>query len=214
MHVVITSTIVSVIQLKLYILISSFLYILRVSFTPPLLVEGRHSFQVEMEAVSQFVPELSDVPLEERCLFVRFTDGNSISLFCNRGWLEKIVLWYKNYKFFRLLKRYSRLELNKLQTINTIRKKYKGTCVCDSVRFILLIHEQSCTKTVFIDDRGFMSEVCFSNGIWINGLGEGSYDQIKAKIDKGFEGMDVKYELYKFEDVMDWSYRFSSKLVN
>ena len=33
MHVVITSTIVSVIQLKLYILISSFLYILRVSFT-------------------------------------------------------------------------------------------------------------------------------------------------------------------------------------
>ena len=34
MHVVITSTIVSVIQLKLYILISSFLYILRVSFTP------------------------------------------------------------------------------------------------------------------------------------------------------------------------------------
>ena len=37
MHVVITSTIVSVIQLKLYILISSFLYILRVSFTKSLL---------------------------------------------------------------------------------------------------------------------------------------------------------------------------------
>ena len=47
MHVVITSTIVSVIQLKLYILISSFLYILRVSFT--------------LKAFSEFLGEKQDI---------------------------------------------------------------------------------------------------------------------------------------------------------
>ena len=172
-------------------------------YKPPLLVEGRHSFQVEMEAISQFIPELSEVPLKNRCLFVRFTDGNSISLFCRNGWKEKIALWYKNLKFFRQLKRSSRDELNKLSTINTDRKRYKGTCVSDSVRFVLLIHEQSHIRTVFINDRGFMSEVCFPNGMWINGVGEGSYEQIKARIDKGFEDMKIKYELYKIEDVMD-----------
>ena len=172
-------------------------------YKPPLLVEGRHSFQVEMEAISQFIPELSEVPLKNRCLFVRFTDGNSISLFCRNGWKEKVTLWCINYNFFRQLKKYSRAELNKLATINTDRKRYKGTCISDSVRFVLLIHEQSHIRTVFINDRGFMSEVCFPNGMWINGVGEGSYEQIKARIDKSFEDMKIKYELYKIEDVMD-----------
>ena len=193
---------------KIYMIFNNKQKILFKEYNPPLLVEGRHSFQVEMDAISQVVPELSEVPLKDRVLFIRFTDGNSISLFCKRGWKEKVVLWFKNYNFFRQLKQDFQVELNKLRTISTIRRTFYGTCVSDSVRYVLLINGQSSTKTILINDKGEMSDVCFLTGLCLNGVGTGSYDQIKAKIDKEFEELEIDYKLIDIEEVIDVNYNF------
>ncbi len=193
---------------KIYMIFNNKKKILFKEYNPPLLVEGRHSFQVEMDSISQVIPELSEVPLKDRFLFIRFTDGNSISLFCKGGWKEKIVLWYKNYKFFRRLKKKFQFELNKLQTIDTMRRTYYGTCIRDSVRFVLVIKEQSSNRTIFINDKGEMSDVCFPNGMWLNGVGTGSYDQIKAKIDEGFKNLSIDYELIDIKNEIDENYIF------
>lgn len=172
-------------------------------YEEPFLVEGRHCFRVEMDPISESVPELVEVPYEERSLIIQFADGNSISLFSRKGWKCKIALWYKNYKFIKSLKKNLQYELHKLRTINIIRRKFEGKCLSSSVRFVLVIKQESVIRTIFINKHGHMSDACFFNGMWINGLGTGSYSEIKEKIDKGFKGLDMEYRLYKVEEVIE-----------
>lgn len=172
-------------------------------YEEPFLVEGRHCFRVEMDPISESVPELVEVPYEERSLIIQFADGKSISLFSRKGWKRKIALWYKNYKFIRRLEKNLQYELHKLRSINIIRRKFEGKCLSSSVRFILVIKQKSVIRTIFINKHGHMSEACFFNGMWINGLGDGSYSEIKTKIDEGFKGQDLEHKLYKIEDVID-----------
>lgn len=172
-------------------------------YDEPFLVEGRHSFQVRMDPVSESIPELSSMFYQNRLLIIQFTDGNSISLFSRKGWKNKISLWYNNYKFIGRLKKSLTYELTKLMTINTVRKKFQDKCLSSSVRFILIVKKESDIKTIFINNNGHMSEACFFDGMWINGLGEGSYSEIKAKIDEGFKGQDLEYRLYKVEEVIE-----------
>lgn len=172
-------------------------------YEEPFLVEGRHCFRVQMDPISESVPELSEFPYEKRSLVIQFEDGNSISLFSKKGWKRKIALWYKNYKFSRRLKKNFQHELNSLKTINIVRRKFQEKCLSSSVRFILIVKKESDIKTIFINEYGHMSEICFLNGWCFNGLGEGSYDEIKERIDEGFKGLDFEYKLYKIEDVID-----------
>ena len=53
-----------------------------------------------------------------------------------------------------------------------------------------------------------MSDVCFPNGMWLNGVGTGSYEQIKAKIDEGFKNLSIDYELIDITNEIDENYNF------
>ena len=106
------------------------------------------------------------------------------------------------------MKKKFQFELNKLQTIDTMRRTYYGTCIRDSVRFVLVIKEQSSNRTIIINDKGEMSDVCFPNGMWLNGVGTGSSDKIKAKIDEGFKNLSIDYELIDIKNEIDENYIF------
>ena len=193
---------------EIYLVFNDNSQLLFKKFDIPLLIEGRRSFQVEMQAISNSIPKLRTFPYESKCIFVRFTDGNSISLICKFGWRSYISLWYKNYSFFRLLKKAPTITINKLGKIRTKRIEYNGKCLSDDVKFVLRINEASSLKIIFIKESGFMSEPCFLSGQWCNALGTGDYNEIRNIIEQGFNGQEVEYELYNIKDVAKVSEQF------
>ena len=174
----------------------------------PLLIEGRRSFQIEMQAISNSLPKLRKFTCEGKCIFVTFTDGNSISLISKCGWKSYISFWVKNYRLFRLLKKSPSITINKLGRIRTKRIEFNGKCLSEDVKYVLLIKDGSSVKTIFIDDSGFMSEPCFLSGQWCNALGTGDYNEIRNIIEQGFNGQEVEYELYNVKDVAKVSEQF------
>lgn len=167
----------------------------------PLLIEGRRSFQIEMQAISNSLPKLRKFTYEGKCIFVTFTDGNSISLISKCGWKRYISFWVKNYRLFRLLKKSPSITINKLGRITTKRIEFNGKCLSEDVKYVLLVKEVSAVKTIFIDDSGFMSAPCFLSGQWCNALGTVAYDEINNIIKQGFNGQEVEYKLYNIKDV-------------
>ena len=94
MHVVITSTIVSVIQLKLYILISSFLYILRVSFTDKFwFYFGLYfNFPTRVDNWAAFSDWMRDLEFWDKSKSILIIFKNIDELFCRNLTLQSLAM--------------------------------------------------------------------------------------------------------------------------
>ena len=194
---------------KIYILFGEDTKFLFSEYKVPLLVEGRQSFQVEMESVSVCITKLSNLSYEEKVLFIEFTDGNSISVLVKTGWKGRIKNWIKNYSFYRRVKHSPTFELLKLHSLPYKRIKYKDIYLSDSVKFVLIIEYEGRNQTVFINDKGFMSEAVFWGEKCFNSVEAGSYDVIKSTFDEVFvNNKDIKYKLYPIELVSSISEGF------
>jgi len=167
----------------------------------PLLVEARRSFQIEIEPISNYLSN-SDVRLDERCLvFIKLSDGNSISTFSTSGLKGRVEVWIKNYKFLRRLKKDPRNVLDSLDSIEWYRICYGDIVLRDTVRFVLLIRMEGDEHTIFITKHGMTSENWFSDKKWKSCIETATYEEVKERLKKEFEGESVEFELYNVEDV-------------
>lgn len=183
---------------RIYLVFNNKSHILFKEFETPLLVDGRCSFQVKMEGISKPIPELKEVPYNQRLLVIEFTEGYCISTFGRTKWKNMIYSMLERCILFR--KKYTINDFYETRNITVNRIKFEDKYLSENVKYVLYVKSESTTKTIFIDKDGYMSEVCFDSGKWCNGVGKGNYNEIKSKISEAFKGQDISYELYDIRE--------------
>lgn len=190
---------------EIYLIFNNKKKLLVKQYDVPFLVESRRSFQIEMDPVSNCLVDSKLLIDKNYMVFIELVDGNSICTFSTLELKGRIKFWIKNHKFLKNLKRNPRNVIESLDSIEWYKICYGDIVLRDVVNFILLIKSQESEQIVFITKSGVMSQRCFSDEKWKNGIGSGTYQEIKERLTEAFkeelkEGV-VEFDLYKVEDV-------------
>lgn len=188
---------------QIYLILENKTKVLINEYEVPLLVEGRRSFQVLMEPISNNIFDFTLLQNENKIVFIKLTEGNSIGVFSKTGWKGRLKFWLKNYRFLRNLKKNPRIELNNIESLGVLRIKYGDIILSENVEFILIVKTDRFNRTIFINESGIMSEECLIGGQLINGITPGSYEDVHEQLTLAFKEQQIQFELYYAKDVCE-----------